>query len=308
MLKKVEILRQKKRLDIAIGISCVFSILCVQLVFCGGGFVYDLDLDLSMVLFILLLIFIGISPLFLFDRVYARFEKKWGITREQVAGYVSRRADLGSCLNQYFPFIREVCKLNENVREEQMQFLSEWFSEDELKNHVFQKTESDSKLKEAIEIMRKRPIGERQRLMEMLFKLSVVEVGIHDDEWNLLMDIMTQLNFNKHYQEYFENRYSPLRSEFYEYEECEDENESGKESKNEQFTSYYGGLKTYYDLLGLEENCSVEEIKRAYHSLALQHHPDLPKNAGRIEECEEMMAKINEAYEKLTSTRKKYFF
>ncbi len=68
MLKKVEILRQKKRLDIAIGISCVFPILCVQLVFCGGGFVYDLDLDLSMVLFILLLIFIGISPLFLFDR------------------------------------------------------------------------------------------------------------------------------------------------------------------------------------------------------------------------------------------------
>ena len=256
----------------------------------------------------ILMILTPLVHIAIFESLNMSFEKKWGMTREEIEGYASRRAELGSCLNQYFPFIREVCKLNEDVREEQMQFLSEWFSEDELKNHVFQKTESDSKLKEAIEIMRKRPVVEKRRLMEMLFKLSVVEVGIHDDEWNLLMDIMEQLNFNKHYQEYFENRYSSLRSEFYEYEECEDEKESEKESKNEQFTSYYGGLKIYYEILGLEENCSVEEIKRAYHSLALQHHPDLPKNAGRIEECEEMMAKINEAYEKLTSTRKKYFF
>ncbi|MBR5973152.1 MAG: J domain-containing protein, partial [Paludibacteraceae bacterium] len=44
-----------------------------------------------------------------------------------------------------------------------------------------------------------------------------------------------------------------------------------------------------------------EEIRRAYHELALQHHPDLPKNADRMDECEKMMMKINEAYEKLRS-------
>ena len=58
-------------------------------------------------------------------------------------------------------------------------------------------------------------------------------------------------------------------------------------------------MKAYYAILGLEENASDEEIKKAYHSLALQHHPDLPKNADRVEECEAMMAKINEAYEKI---------
>jgi DnaJ-class molecular chaperone len=58
-------------------------------------------------------------------------------------------------------------------------------------------------------------------------------------------------------------------------------------------------LKPYFTLLGLEETASDEEIKRAYHNLALQHHPDMPKNADRIKECEAIMAKINEAYEKL---------
>ncbi|MBQ8019143.1 MAG: DnaJ domain-containing protein [Paludibacteraceae bacterium] len=44
---------------------------------------------------------------------------------------------------------------------------------------------------------------------------------------------------------------------------------------------------------------SDEEIKRAYHNLALQHHPDLPKNADHVKESAAMMAKINEAVEKI---------
>ncbi|MEE1062885.1 MAG: DnaJ domain-containing protein, partial [Paludibacteraceae bacterium] len=58
-------------------------------------------------------------------------------------------------------------------------------------------------------------------------------------------------------------------------------------------------LASYYSILGVDTNASYEEIKKAYHSLALTHHPDLPKNADRIQECEEIMAKINEAYNKI---------
>ena len=298
-MKIEEIVRQKKRLDIAIvflqfglyGFTFLFVGLVQSLSFGGSSFQ-----DFFTALSIILLILMFFSPFVLSEVLYARFEMKCGMTREQIASFRSKRAELGKCLLQYLPIIREICKLNEDLREEQMQFLSEWFSEDELETHVFQKTESDSKFEEAIDFMSMRNIRERRKLMEMLFKLSVVEVGIHNDEWKLLMDIMAQLNFNKHYQEYFKNRYSSLRTEY-------DEYESKKESKNEQYPSYYSGLKNYYDLLGLEENCSVEEIKRAYHSLALQHHPDLPKNAGRIEESEEMMTKINEAYEKLMRRR-----
>ncbi|MBR0503618.1 MAG: DnaJ domain-containing protein, partial [Paludibacteraceae bacterium] len=86
------------------------------------------------------------------------------------------------------------------------------------------------------------------------------------------------------------DRYFSLRTEFDDYK--------WKDTLSQNDYSV-DNLKPYYDLLGLTEDASVEEIKQAYHELALQHHPDLPKNASRIEECEELMMKINEAYERL---------
>ena len=282
VMKKEKIVRQKKWVDVLrVFLQGMIFLFPIFLILKG------LNPNILSVLFIWILCS---SLLFeyLEKLLYQHFEKKWGMTKDQIESYVSRRANLGKSLIHCFPFIREVCKLNEDVSEDQVRFLSDWFSEDELEAHVFQKTESDSKLKEAIETMRGRDLGERKQLMELLFKLSVVEDGIHNDEWKLLMDIMPQLRFNKNYVEYFKNRYSSLRTEFDEYE-----------YKNERSSTCHGDLKPYYELLGLEENCSIEEMRRAYHSLAMQHHPDLPKNAGRIEECEAMMTKINEAYEML---------
>jgi DnaJ-class molecular chaperone len=98
------------------------------------------------------------------------------------------------------------------------------------------------------------------------------------------------LKFNKYYFDFFINRYSSLRTEF-------DDYEYRISTSTEQDPVSY--LKPYFELLGLDETATDEEIKRAYHNLALQHHPDLPKNSARIEECETLMTKINEAYEKV---------
>ncbi|MCQ2188326.1 MAG: DnaJ domain-containing protein [Paludibacteraceae bacterium] len=58
-------------------------------------------------------------------------------------------------------------------------------------------------------------------------------------------------------------------------------------------------MKPYYAILGIAEDASDKDIKKAYHKLALQYHPDLLKNVDRVKECDAKMAKINEAYDKV---------
>lgn len=59
--------------------------------------------------------------------------------------------------------------------------------------------------------------------------------------------------------------------------------------------------RDYYDILGVSRSSSDAEIKRAYHSLARQYHPDLNKSPG----AEQRFKEINEAYEVLGDRRKR---
>jgi len=58
-------------------------------------------------------------------------------------------------------------------------------------------------------------------------------------------------------------------------------------------------LKDYYKILGVKQDASEEEIKRAFHRLAHKFHPD--KNGGDPEKFKE----INEAYQILSSKAKR---
>ena len=53
-------------------------------------------------------------------------------------------------------------------------------------------------------------------------------------------------------------------------------------------------MKDYYQILGVPENCSEAEIKKAFRKLAFQHHPD--KNPGNERQAEEKFKEINEAF------------
>jgi DnaJ-class molecular chaperone len=53
-------------------------------------------------------------------------------------------------------------------------------------------------------------------------------------------------------------------------------------------------MKDYYKMLGVLENASDEEIRKAFRKLAFQYHPD--KNIGHEKEAEEKFKDINEAF------------
>lgn len=60
--------------------------------------------------------------------------------------------------------------------------------------------------------------------------------------------------------------------------------------------------KDYYELLGVDKTASLEEIKKAYRSLAMKYHPD--KNPGD-KKAEEKFKEINEAYAVLSDSNKR---
>ena len=61
--------------------------------------------------------------------------------------------------------------------------------------------------------------------------------------------------------------------------------------------------KNYYKILGVKQNASLKEIKKAYRTLALKWHPD--RNKGKEEEATIKFRDIGEAYETLSDESKR---
>ncbi len=59
--------------------------------------------------------------------------------------------------------------------------------------------------------------------------------------------------------------------------------------------------KSLYETLGVSEQASADEIKKAYRKLARKYHPDINKDESAVDKFKE----INAAYEVLSDTEKK---
>jgi curved DNA-binding protein CbpA len=62
-------------------------------------------------------------------------------------------------------------------------------------------------------------------------------------------------------------------------------------------------MKDPYEVLGVSQSASDEEIKRAYRDLARKYHPDNYQDNPLADLAQEKMKEINEAYDTITRTR-----
>ena len=216
------------------------------------------------------------------------------------------------------PIIHRLCIMNLDAREAQEQFLKEVYPADNIEIHfltssneyikeisglkekygdkikeVFETEFTDSQFNEAIKYWKKKDFSDKKMFVNYLYKFTILADGIHKDEWNFMISLMSQLRFSKSFIEYFTYRYYALRTDF------EDSKSKHGEEGSSTTEKSNTNLDSYYSILGVSSDASYEEVRKAYHSLALTHHPDLPKNAGRIQECEDLMIKFNEAYNKI---------
>lgn len=60
-------------------------------------------------------------------------------------------------------------------------------------------------------------------------------------------------------------------------------------------------MKNYYSILGLQQNASDDEIKKAYKKLASKYHPD--KNLDNVEEANKKFKEIKDAYDFLINKK-----
>lgn len=63
-------------------------------------------------------------------------------------------------------------------------------------------------------------------------------------------------------------------------------------------------MKDPYEVLGVKENATDEEIKRAYKELVKKYHPDRYQNNPLADLAEEKLREVNEAYDYLMKNRK----
>ncbi len=61
--------------------------------------------------------------------------------------------------------------------------------------------------------------------------------------------------------------------------------------------------KDYYQVLGVSENASSDDIKKTYRKLAVKYHPD--KNLGKEKEAEARFKEISEAYYVLSDEKRR---
>lgn len=108
----------------------------------------------------------------------------------------------------------------------------------------------------------------RLELLHLLYGIAQADGVLHSSELNIINRVAGYLGISSTDQQSIRNMFIP-------------------------------GTDGAYKILGINKNASIDEIKKAYRKLAMEHHPDKVSYLGKDfrKSAEEKFQKINEAYE-----------
>lgn len=145
-----------------------------------------------------------------------------------------------------------------------------------------------------LQVAKEMEYEERKVLFDHLFECAYMSDGVDEKELNILWKIAKYFLIKE-----WDFKAMQYKYEFHKAEE-ETEEKKKEERKKRAATSYQAVATAAHRTLGIKGDATLEEIKSAYHELAMKLHPDkLPVNATpkQIEEANENFRVINEAYE-----------
>lgn len=123
-------------------------------------------------------------------------------------------------------------------------------------------------------------------ILSILYGIAMADGVLSNEEWQMLLRITEYIGLNRRDLETIRMMYG---------------NEGGSSSSyNPDETN-----ESPYKIIGVNENATNEEVKRAYRNLVKKFHPDMQSDLSKEaqEDAQKRFVKIQQAYEKICSLR-----
>lgn len=129
----------------------------------------------------------------------------------------------------------------------------------------------------------------------LLIAISMEDGGMTEAEDNQIRDIVFEMGLSEYEYNGIKNSFVQSRTYY------GNENDTGFGQNKENL------IKKYCEILGVDNQASMVEIKKAYRKLVKEHHPDKIASKGMPEEymkyANSKIAELNEAYEYLKKVK-----